>query len=327
MSCRIGRRRLLLAAVATGCMPGHVRAQSKGPRVGMIGPRPLADGIVQPPVIRRLAELGYRDGAGMVLEYRVTGGRAARAREIARELLDLKCDLIFAFEEPAIRALHEARAPTPVVFFAVDFDPVESGLIKSPRRTEANMTGIYGPIAGLAAKKVELALEVLPGARHFLVLSDVQSKHQLQALRVAAEKRGASLTVVEFAQPPYDLAAAFETGRQAGVNAFLGVSSPVFGGKRAELGALFIKHRMPAFAARLSSVEPGFLTAGPTYNLNKMARRTAELGVRVLNGTRASEIPVEQGDEFELILNLKTAKTLGIKFPYSVLARATSIVE
>jgi len=214
----------------------------------------------------------------------------------------------------------------PVVFYAVDFDPVEKGLVKNLRRPEWNMTGLYSPIESLAAKKLELAQDVLPQAKHFLVLSDFHSSDQLRALKAAAQARGARLTVVEFEQAPYDLAGAFETGRRAGVDGFIGLSSPFFGGRRAELGRLFVKYRMPALGARLSLQEPGYL-AGYHFNFTKIARRTAEIMVQVLKGAKPADIPIEQADEFELVINLKTAKALGVKFPYSVLARATQVIE
>lgn len=317
------RREFLIAGILA---PGAALAQARAVRVGMLGPRALADSIVQPTVLRGLAELGYRDGAGMVLAYRSTDGIPARAAGLARELIDLKCDVIFAFTEDAIRALRDARSPTPVVFFAVDFEPLEKGIVNSLRRPGGSMTGVYLPVAALTAKKLEIAQEVLPDSRRFLVISDLHSKDQLQALRKAADARGVQLTVVEFAQQPYDLAGAFETGRRAGVEAFIGLSSPVFGGKRADLGALFASYRMPAFVGRLSMIEPGFLVAY-TIDLSKAGRRAAAIGARILKGAKPGDIPVEQADEFELVVNLKTARALGVKIPYSVLARATRVIE
>ena len=321
-------RRQFVIAGALGPLssPYAAIAQARIPTVGMIGPRPLADAIIQPVVLRSLAEQGYRDGSTMKLEYRVTGGVPRRAAPVAAELIQLKCDLIFAFEEAAIKALRDAASAVPVVFLAVDFDPLEKGMVESLRRPGINMTGVYGPLLGLAAKKVELAQEVLPGAKHFLVFSDLHSRDQVASIRTAAEHRGGRLTIVEFAATPYDLAAGFETGRRAGVEAFLGVSSPLFGAKRRELGELFVKHRLPAFATRLSEGQPGFLTIGPSPNLNKMARMTAQLGARVLQGAKPADTPVQQIDEFELVLNMQTAKALGITFPYSVLSRATRSV-
>jgi putative tryptophan/tyrosine transport system substrate-binding protein len=307
-------------------MPEGLLAQSRPPRIGMVGPRPLADSLVHPPIVRRLEELGYRDGVTMVLEYRNTGGFAAGARAAVRELIQLKCDVVSVFDEPAMRAVLEAPPVVPVVFYAVDFDPVEKGLIRNVRRPESNMTGIYSPISALAGKRLELVQEVLPGAKQFLVLSDFHSADQLRPLRAAADARRVRLTVIEFDQPPYDLAGAFEAGRRAGVDGFIGLSSPFFGGRRAELGRLFVKYKMPALGARLSVREPGYL-AGYHPNTAKIARRTAEMLVQVVKGAKPADIPVEQSDEYDLVINMKTAKALGIKFSPAVLARATTVIE
>ena len=318
------RRSVILAGMALSIAPAL--AQKRPVRIGMIAPLPRDKSIVSPIAIQALSDLGYPEGGGAILEYRITGGAEARAPAVARELIRLNCDIIFAFEEAALRALQDQRSPAPVVFFAVDFDPVESGLVKNVRRPEGNMTGVYGHVAALSAKKLELAQEMIPGAKHFLVFSDGHSKSQLQALRAAVTTRRAELTVIEYTQPPYDLVAGFEAGRRAGVEAFIGISSPHLAARRAELGELFLKYRLPAVVARLSLSEPGFL-AGYSFNLQKLVRRMVEIGVRVLKGAKPSDIPLQQADEFELYVNMKTAKALGLKVPYAVLARATKMIE
>jgi putative tryptophan/tyrosine transport system substrate-binding protein len=317
-------RRQFALAVLGAAIFARVDAQPRPRRVGMLVALPRDKSIVAPILIRALADIGYREGKEITLEYRA--GADVRAAAPAQELSALNCDLIFAFEELAVRTLRERAPHIPVVFFAADFDPIERGMVKNPRKPEANVTGVYGPIGALSAKKLELAQEILPGAKRFLVFSDVHSRDQLRALRSAAQARSAELTVIEYTQPPYDLAAGFETGRKAGVDAFLGLSSPHLAAKRAELGNLFIKYKIPAIASRLSYTEPGFLV-GYTFNLAKALGRTAQIGARILEGAKPADIPVEEAHEFELILNLKTAKNLGVTIPYTVMARATKIIE
>ena len=321
------RRRFIGAVVVGAFMPIVTLGQARPARIGMIGPLPREKSIVAAHALRALAQLGYVEGKGMTLEYRETGFVAARTPAVVHELLALNCEVVFAFvDESMLRALQERRSRTPVVFFSPDFDPVERGFIQNTRQPSGNMTGVYGPASAITAKRLELAQEVLPGAKRFLVFADVYSQDQLRALRTAAAARGAELTVVEYARPPYDLASGFETGRRAGVDAFIGLSTPHLAAKRVELGELFLKYRMPAIASRLSLAEPGFLV-GYTFNLGKLLHRMAEMGVRILKGAKPSEIPIEEPHEFELLVNLKTAKILGVNIPYTVLARATKLIE
>jgi putative ABC transport system substrate-binding protein len=320
------RRREFVIAGVLGCAAPLVGGQGKRVKIGMLNPRPLEKSLVAGPVVRALAELGYRQGDNMQLEYRHTEGRTMAEAALMRELLDLNCDLIFVLgTEHGARALRDARSRTPVVFFAVDYDPLEKAIVSSLRQPGGNMTGVYIPME-LAAKKLEIALEVLPTAKRFLVLADPYSKDELARLRAAAQKRSVELTVVEYSKRPYDLAGAFETGKRAGIDGFIGLSSPGFAAQRGALAEQFISHRVPAFVGRLSLVEPGFLVAY-TIDLVKAARRVAAIGVKVLKGANPGSIPVEQADEFEIFVNMRMAKILGIKIPASVLARATQMIE
>lgn len=263
----------------------------------------------------------------MVLEYRSADGVVDRFPRLARELIDLKCDLIFAIgPEHSARAMRDARSTVPVVILAIDYDPVEKGIIANLRRPEANMTGVYLPQAALAVKRLEIAREVVPTARKLLVLADPYSRDQLNAVRKAAEKVGVTLTVVEFTKQPYDFASAFESGRRAGVEVLIGFSSPVFAANGAALSAFLAQHRLPGVGFFPRLAEEGFLMSYGA-DIVKAARRVADIGVRILKGDKPADIPLEQSDEYDLVLNLKTAKTLGVKIPYSVMARATRVIE
>jgi len=320
-------RRQVLLAGALGVLASFALAQKRVPRVGMLNPRALNLSLVSRPVVDALAELGYRDGKEMVLEYRSSGGDIGMEERYARELLSMNCDLIFALgTEVSARMFRDARSRIPIVLFAVDFDPLQKGIVDNLGRPSGNITGVYGPILTSAPKKLEIALDVLPSAKRFLVVSDRDSKDQLETLKVAAARRAVELMVVEYAKRPYDFAAAFARAREAGVDGFIGLSSPGLGAQRKAMGEAFVRYRIPAFVGRSSMVEPGFLV-GHTINLSKLARRTADMGVRILKGTRPSDIPFEQADEFETVVNLKTARTLGVKIPQTVLVRATQVIE
>jgi putative ABC transport system substrate-binding protein len=261
----------------------------------------------------------------MVLEHRSADGIAERFPKLARELIDARCDVIFAVgPEQAARALQNAAAPV-VVFLAVDYDPLEKGIITSLSRPDRNTTGLYIPQGLLAAKRLEIMREILPGARRFLVLSDVFSKDLVPAVRSAAAAAGIQLTVIEFDRSPYDFVAAFEAARQAQVDGLIGIPSPVFATRGAEIGALLNQYRLPSGWS--ASVIPAGFLFGYGEDTLKVSRRAAEVGAKILKGTKPSDIPVEQADEFVLVINATAARSLGVKVPESVLARATKIVQ
>jgi len=320
------RRQFLLAGALGALSPRYTEAQARPPRVGILAPRPKTPETLMASLLERLAELGYREGAGMLLEFRSADGVADRYPRLAHELIDKKCDLLFAFGDLAIAAFRDARTPIPVVFISPDSDPLERGYVESLRRPGRNMTGVYVPAPTLAAKRLEIALEVLPAARRFFVLVDVYSTDQLVALRKAAETRRVELSVVEYEPHRDDLAAAFETARRARIEAMIGFMSPQFFGSRAKLAALIASHRIAAFFPSYMAEQAGILLSYHT-DLYWLSRKAAEFGDKILKGAKPADIPVEQPDAIDLVVNLKTAKTLGIKIPYSVLARATKVIE
>jgi len=321
------KRRQFLVVGALGAIdPIRVVAQARSARIGFLTPRPAAESNYARPILRRLSELGYRDGTGAIVEYRATGGFADRYPKMARELVSLKCDLIFAIgPEVAVTALRDAGGSIPVLFVAIDFDPLEARVVKSLSRPEANITGVYVPQGELAAKRLDIMREVLPSSRRFLVLTDDTTRGQLATLRQRAAASGTSLTVVEFSRQPYDFAAAFDTARKEKAAGLIGLASAVFAANLATLATLLAQHRLPSVGTSAPMAEAGFmLSYGP--DADKIARRAAELGVRILKGAKPADIPVEQADEFQLVVNAKVAKALGLKIPESVMARAVRII-
>jgi putative tryptophan/tyrosine transport system substrate-binding protein len=323
------RREFTMAGVAgtAWVLAPRALAQQRLPRVGMLNPRSLETSMVAQPVVKALADLGYRDGKEIKLEYRSTEGNAKPEAKLVRELLDLKCDLIFALATAsAARTFRDARSHIPIVFFAVDYDPVQKGIVDNLRHPGGNMTGVWTPVLPLSAKKLEIGLEVLPRAKRFLVLADVDSKDQLGAVQEAATKRSVELLAVEYTNRPYDVGTAFKRARDAKVDGFIGLSSPGLAIHRAAIAEHLTSYKLPAFVGRTQLVEPGFLVCYTT-NLAKAARQVASVGVRILKGEKPGDVAVEQPDEFELIVNMKTAKALGVTIPYTVLARATKLIE
>src|SRR5712692_3161166 len=322
------RRQFLLASALGALAPACAFGQTRPVKVCILSNRRTdARSNIGPGLFGRLAELGYRDGTTMILEFRSADGSVDRLPKLARELIDLKCDVIFAIgPEQTARALQDARASAPIVFLATVYDPVEKGIVASFRSPDRNTTGVYVPENALVAKRVEIMREVLPAARRFFVLTDVPSAGQVGAARKAAETAGVQLRVIEFSKLPYDFAGAFEEARKAGGEALIGLRSAVFSDNQAAISALPAKHRLPGIGASFAQANAGFLL-GLSVENTKVARRVAEIGARILKGARPADIPVEQADEFELTVNAKTARALGIKVPESVLARATRIVQ
>ena len=319
-------RRQVLAALAVGAFDfPRAIGQSHGVRVGMLAGAPLDKSVLAKPLLTALAGLGYREGTGMVLEYRYSTDRS-RYPALAKELIARKCDVIFSFVDEANgRAFLDARTDTPVVLLAFDYDPVERGIVRSYARPGGNITGVYNAAGLFVTKRLEIAREVLPKARRFLVLSDRFNADHLAVLKKAAAGR-VELTVVEFAKSPYDFRAAFEAGRRERVDAVWLHTSPEFVQRREELSALLLSHRLPGFTGTVMGSSPGMLV-GFGHDQSRGVQRVAEMAARILKGAKPGDIPIEQMDVFELVVNLRTAKALGVKVPQSAIARATRVIE
>jgi putative ABC transport system substrate-binding protein len=319
------RRQFLLAGALGALAAPRATAQVRV-RIGILAGVPREKSVATPLLLERLAELGYREGITLAVDYRYST-KPDRYPALVRELIERKCNLVFSVgTRTAARALREAHASVPVVLIAVEYDPVETGIVESFARPGRNITGVYIPIAALAAKRVELAHEMLPATRHYLVLADRFSKTEVQGLQSAADARGLRLTVVDLAEPTHDMAAAFETGRKTGASGVLLVTSAEVVARRKEIFALIERHRLPAIVPDLLAGDPGIL-ASYSVDGRKFARRAADMADRILKGARASEMPLEQPHEYSVVVNLRTAKTLGIAIPPSVLARATRVIE
>ena len=281
-----------------------------------------------PGIVARLRELGYREGSNLSLVQRSADGDVERFPKLALELVDEKCDVIFAIgPEHPVRALQTAAAPA-VVFLAVDYDPIERGVVTNLRRPDRNTTGVYIPQGLLAAKRLEIMREILPKAKRFLVFSDVYSRDQLPQVRKAADAARVELTVIDFPKPPYDFAAAFEAARQARVEAFVALTSPIFGTRATELRDLLHQYRIPGagWAAVPQIMNMGFIF-GYGEDPVRVSRKVADVGARILRGSKPADIPVEQVDEFELFINARAAQDFGVKIPETVKARTTRIQQ
>ena len=323
----MNRRDTVLALAALGAAPRTVLAQERTVRIGaLVGRR---NSIFLPPLLKRLGELGYVEGRNLVLDYRSTDGVVERFPPLARELIDAKCDLIFAIGAvQGARALVEAKSLIPVVIIANDYDPVKSGIVPNLRRPGGNFTGVYLSQLELSAKRLELMRAILPAATRYLVLGDAGTKDQLDATREAARQLRVEVVVETFGSPPYDIEAAITKNRAPRVEALIVLTSPHLVDQRARISELTMKQRLPASVGygAASWGDAGFLIAYAAGQ-NKMATRAADMAASILKGGKPGEIPIEQATNYELVINLKTAKALGITIPQSVLLRADRVIE
>lgn len=294
----------------------------------MLVPRALGESLLAPGIVSRLAELGYKEGERLVLDYRSSEGNLDQTSKLARELLEHRCDLIFVVGSSAreVRAVRDVAPRIPIVFLTVGADPQEDGVVLKLGKPEANVTGVYSPETILAAKRLDILREIVPTARRFLVFSDRFTEEQLAAVVRGASRTGVELTIVRFDKQPYDFAAGVETGRQARVEGFVHLISPVLAATSAQVAELLVAARIPS-VSNAAFVPSGFLIGYGIVNLKRLTGRAAEMAVKILNGTKPGDIPVEQFDEVETIVNAKTAKALGVTIPESIRARSARIVQ
>lgn len=307
---------------ALGAVAPRSFAQARAAKLCMLAPVALQRSVYAPSIVQRFAELGYRK-----VEYRSSDGRPERYPKQARELIELGCDLLISVgAEAPMRVLQSLQPRAPILFLAVDYDPLEQGFVSNLRRPDRNTTGVYVPQNALVAKRIEILRELLPRAKRLIVFADSFSEDQMNTAREAASGAQFELTFARFSAQPYDYAGVLQTARTSNVDAFMNLASPVFARDGQLIANELLRKRIPSIGSNPVQAEAGFLLSLGT-NVAKVTRRVAELGVRLLTGTKAVEIPVEQADEFELVINAKTAAALGVKIPESVLARATRIVQ
>ncbi len=276
---------------------------------------------------QRLRELGYVEGQNVTIDFRTAEGKAERFPAIMAEFVSLKPDLIVAGgPEPVLQALRKATTSIPVVFVAIEFDPVARGHVTSLARPGGNVTGVTLRQTELAAKRVELLKDALPGATRVAVFWDSFSADQFKVTESAIRSLGLQPQSIEFRQPPYDLAGAFKLAERGRVEAVLCVASPVLWRERATIGELAARHRVPVVAAFEEEAQAGALLTYGT-GLSDMYRHAATHADKVLKGAKPADLPIEQPTRFTLVVNLKTAKALGLTIPQSVLVRADQLIQ
>ena len=322
---------LVLALSLFTPLVGEAQQATKVPRMGFVTAGSHSDPGAQRnlDVFRQgLRDLGYVESQNIVIEYRWAEGTLDRLPDLAAELVRLKVDIIVAAQTQATVAAKNATGTIPIVMVAVG-DPVGQGLIASLAHPGGNVTGLTFSVGvDTFGKGLELLKETVPKVRRVAILSNPANPTQplaIRNLKVAARSLGVGLQLVE-ARGPSEFDSAFAAIAKARVGALLVVGDTIFYLHRVRLANLAAKSRLPAVHGYRENVEAGGLMFYGV-NLADNYRRAATVVDRILKGTKPADLPVEQPTKFELVINLRTAKALGLTIPQSVLGRADQIIE
>ncbi len=274
-----------------------------------------------------LRELGYVDGRNIFVEYRCVEGRTERAPDLAAALLRLKPDLLVGTSDPLIKALVDATHTIPIVMTASG-DPVGNQFVDSLARPGRNVTGLSIFAPELAGKRLELLKTVVPEIAQLTVLVDPtnpNTSRQLGETEAAARSIGVRLKVLRVHSTP-EFDKAFSGMGRAPATALFISSDPVFFAERRRIADIVLANRMPAMGFAREFAEDGILMAYGA-SLPALYHRAAVYVDKILKGAKPGDLPIEQPTKFELVINLKTAKALGVTVPSSLLARADQIIE
>lgn len=276
---------------------------------------------------QRMRELGYVEGANFILDIRWAMGKPERLPELAQELVALKPEIILTGASAATQAAHKATNTIPIVMAAVS-DPVASGFVKSLERPGGNITGLSILTTELSSKLLELLRSVVPKLQRVAVLWNPSTPVNAAMLEeVQKVAQGMKLGVLPSkAQNPSDIEHAFATMRRDHAGAVLVLSDAFLLFQRRQIADLALKHRLPSISALRESAEAGCLMSYGVDVADRF-RRTANYVQKILKGAKPADLPIEQPMTFELVVNLKTAKALGITFPHSILVSANDVIK
>ena len=325
------RRREFISALSGVVVAWPLPARSQQPRklptIGFLGQStPAAESQRLAAFLNRLRELGWTDGQTVAIEYGWGEGKSERFAEIADRFVQLKVDVIVTSGTASVVAAKQATAVTPIVF-AVAGDPIANNLVASLSRPAGNITGLSTVATDLAGKRVELLREAVPGFSRLAVLGNAGnplSVLEISEVQAAGRKVGINSIALEIRRAG-DIARAFE-GLGSPADALYVVADPLVNTNRAQIHTLTMSAKVPAIYNAREHVEAGGLIAyGP--NFTELYRRAASFVDRILRGAKPGDIPVEQPTKFDLVINLTTAKTLGLTVPPALLARADEVIE
>jgi putative ABC transport system substrate-binding protein len=323
---RIGPTAIYVVALVLGLLTPSLAADAqKLPVVGVL----ITDtkgNLSLPILVDGLRELGYVGGKNILLEVRSAGGRPDALSALAAELVQRKVDVLYATGPAAIRAARDATTTVPIVALDLESDPVQAGWARSVARPGGNITGLFLDLADLAGKWLQLLREAAPGIRRVGVVWDsTTSPAQLKAAKAAAEHFGIDLQVIEVRRGD-ELDDALVVGVGAGSRAIVLLSSPLVSTGSTQLADFVVKNRLPAISPFRKFADAGGLIAyGPDFD--EFRRHAASYIERILKGAKPGDLPIERPAKYELVINLKTAKTLGLRIPQTLLVRADEVIR
>jgi len=324
------KRRVFIALLggAAAAWPLAARAEQPGklPTIGFLGANPSIESHRVAAFVQRLRELAWIDGRNLAIEYRWAEGRNERYAENAAELVRLKVDVIVTVATPPTLAAKQATAVIPVVFAAVS-DPVGTGLVASLARPGGNVTGLSIQGTDTVGKRVGLLREVLPDLRRLAIMANVGnpgSVLEMGEAQATAHTLGLEVITSEIRRAE-DIAPAFEALRKR-ADALYVCPDPLMNTNRTRINILAVGARLPTMHGIREYVEAGGLMS---YGLNlpDQFRRAADYVDKILRGAKPADIPVEQPTKFDLVVNLTTAKALGLTIPEAFLLRADEVIE
>ena len=328
MKNQIRRREFITLLSGAASWPLAARAQQAGklPTIGYLGTAsPAAWGQWTAGFVQRLRELGWIEGRTVAIEYRWAEGRNERFAEIAAEFVRLKVDVIVT-SGAALVAAKQATSIIPIVFAAAN-DPLGSGFVASLARPGGNVTGLSTQATDLAGKRLELLREIIPGVRRLAIMANIgypAAVAEMGEVQAAAKSLGLMVATFEI-QRAEDIAPAFGAlkGR---VDTIYVVFDPLVNTNRTRINTFALAAQLPVISGVREVVDAGGLMSYGTSYL-ALHRRAADYVDKILRGTKPADIPVEQPTKFELIVNLTTAKAIGLNIPETFLVRADEVIE
>jgi len=304
----------------------HAQSTTKVWRVGVLDTTSARSANVEA-FRNALSQLGYVEGQNLIIEYRSGEGRIERFPELAAEMVRLRVDIIVTRGTPAVIAAKNATKTTPIVMAAIG-EPMETGAVASLARPGGNVTGLSAFVTELTAKRIEIMRELMPKMSRMALLDNTENRSvppQWDEMKKAALALGIRPQLCDVHKPE-DIEPAFNAAMAEHADALSVGNDSVVIASRRQIAELAAKHRLPAIYATREFVDVGGLLSYAA-NYSDLYRRAAGYVDKIFRGAKPGELPVEQPTKFELVINLKAAKALGMTVPYSLLARADELVE
>jgi putative ABC transport system substrate-binding protein len=317
----------LLGGIAAAWPLGICAQPSRQPTIGFLGSGTLeSQGQWVAAFLQRLRERGWIDGRNITIEYRWAEGSSDRAVELAAELARIKVDVIVTYANPIVLAAKQATATIPIVFAAAA-DPLGTGLVATLARPGGNITGLSVEATDLGGKRLEILSDLIPGLRRLAIMANVgntASVLEMREVESAARALGLDVRTLDIRQAE-NIAPAFEELKGHADALYVCIDTILFA-NRIRINTLALTARLPTmFTTREAVKAGGLVTYGP--NFPELFRRSADYVDKILHGAKPEDLPVEQPTRFELVINLTTAKALGLTVPPTLLARADEVIE